>query len=42
MLSMQIKVTAEERERIKLDAHRHNMNVSEYVRWLIQKEREKK
>lgn len=29
----------EERDQIKRDAHQHNMNVSEYIRWLIEKER---
>ncbi len=30
----------EERDQIKRDAHQHNMNVSEYIRWLIEEERE--
>ncbi len=33
------KVQEGERERIKKDAHRHEMNISEYIRWLIEKER---
>lgn len=33
--------TAEEIERLQADAYAHGMNVSEYVRWLIEKEREK-
>ncbi len=32
-------VDEEERDQIKRDAHQHNMNVSEYIRWLIEKER---
>lgn len=41
LVSMQIKVEPEEREQIRHDAHQHDMNVSEYVRWLIEKERNK-
>ena len=33
------KVKEGERERIKKDAHRHEMNISEYLRWLIDKQR---
>ena len=33
------KVKEGERERIKNDAHAHRMNISEYIRWLIEKER---
>lgn len=33
------KVKEGERERIKKDAHRHEMNISEYIRWLIEKQR---
>ena len=36
-----IKTSGEEREQLKHDAHQHDMNVSEYVRWLIEKERNK-
>lgn len=34
--------TKEEYEELKRDAHAHNMNVSEYIRYLVAKEREKK
>lgn len=34
-----IKLTEEENEQLKADAHAHGMNVSEYIRWLIEKER---
>ena len=33
------KVKEGERERIKKDAYRHEMNISEYLRWLIDKQR---
>ena len=33
------KVKDGERERIKKDAYRHEMNISEYLRWLIDKQR---
>lgn len=36
-----IKLTEDENKQLVLDAHAHNMNVSEYIRWLIAKEREK-
>ena len=36
-----IKLTEEENKQLKADAYAHGMNVSEYVRWLIEKEREK-
>lgn len=36
-----IKLTPEENELLKREAHQHEMNVSEYIRYLIQKEREK-
>ena len=32
----------EELDEIKRDAHAHNMNVSEYIRYLVAKEREKR
>lgn len=35
-----IKFTDEELTQLKKDAHKHEMNVSEYVRWLIEKERD--
>ncbi len=31
--------TPEEFEQLKNDAHRHEMNISEYIRWLIEKQR---
>lgn len=33
------KVKEGERDKIKKDAHRHEMNISEYLRWLIDKQR---
>ena len=35
------KVKEGERERIKKDAYRHEMNISEYLRFLVEKERER-
>ena len=37
----QILINISEKEHIllKKDAHNHEMNVSEYVRWLVRKER---
>lgn len=32
--------TQAEYEELKKDAHRHEMNVSDYLRWLIETERE--
>ena len=32
----------EELEQIKRDAHAHNMNVSEYIRYLVAKERKER
>ena len=32
--------TQTEYEELKKDAHRHEMNVSDYLRWLIETERE--
>ena len=32
---------AEEKEKLKKDAYAHGMNVSEYIRWLAEKERKK-
>ena len=34
--------TNEEYEELKRDAHAHNMNVSEYIRYLVAKERKEK
>ena len=31
--------TREEYENLKNDAHAHRMNISEYLRWLIEKQR---
>lgn len=36
-----IKLTEEENKQLKADAYAHGMNVSEYIRWLIAREREK-
>ena len=33
------KVKEGERENLKNDAHAHKMNISEYFRWLIEKQR---
>ena len=33
------KVKDGEREKLKNDAHAHRMNISEYLRWLIDKQR---
>ena len=35
------KITEQERRQLKQDAHRHEMNKSEYIRFLVEKEREK-
>ena len=34
------KVKEGEREKLKNDAHAHRMNISEYLRFLIEKERQ--
>ena len=34
-----IKLTEDENKQLKMDAYAHGMNVSEYVRWLVEKER---
>lgn len=36
-----IKLTEDANKQLKADAYAHGMNVSEYVRWLIEKERER-
>ena len=36
------KVKEGEREKLKNDAHAHRMNISEYLRWLIDKQRKEK
>lgn len=35
------KITEQERQQLKQDAHKHEMNISEYLRWLIDKQRKK-
>jgi hypothetical protein len=35
------KVKEGEREKLKNDAHSHRMNISEYLRFLVEKERER-
>lgn len=35
-----VKLTPEENAKLRRDAHKHEMNVSEYIRYLIEKERE--
>ena len=35
------KVKDGEREKLKNDAHAHRMNISEYLRFLVEKERER-
>lgn len=37
-----IKLTEGENNKLKADAHAHGMNVSEYIRWLVEKERTEK
>ena len=34
-----VKATDEEKIQLRKDAHRHEMNISEYIRWLIDKQR---
>lgn len=34
-----VKLTLEEKAQLKREAHQHEMNVSEYIRYLIEKER---
>ena len=36
-----IKLTEDENKQLKLDAYAHGMNVSEYIRWLVEHERQK-
>lgn len=36
-----IKLTEDENKQLKKDAYAHGMNVSEYISWLVEKEREK-
>lgn len=35
-----IKLTEDENKQLKLDAYAHGMNVSQYIRWLVERERE--
>lgn len=37
-----VKLTEDENQQLKRDAYAHGMNVSEYIRWLIEKERNEK
>lgn len=37
-----LKLTEDENRQLKADAYSHGMNVSEYIRWLIEKERKQK
>ena len=39
MEQVNFKVKDEEREKLKNDAYAHRMNISEYLRWLIDKQR---
>ena len=34
-----VKLTEDENKQLKKDAYAHEMNVSEYLRWLIERER---
>ena len=34
-----LRTTDEEKAQLKKDAHRHEMNISEYLRWLVEKQR---
>lgn len=36
-----IKLTEDENKKLKKDAYAHEMNVSAYIRWLVEKERSK-
>lgn len=37
-----IKLTEDENNKLKADAYAHGMNVSEYIRWLVEKGRNEK
>lgn len=37
-----VKLTEDENQQLKHDAYAHGMNVSEYIRWLVEKERTEK
>lgn len=36
-----VKLTEDENQQLKRDAYAHGMNVSEYIRWLVEKESQK-
>lgn len=36
------KIAEDENKQLKLDAYAHGMNVSEYIRWLVEREREER
>lgn len=40
MVIVNIKMEPEEKMQLKKDAYQHEMTVSQYIRWLIAKERE--
>ncbi len=35
-----VKMDSKDKQQLKKDAHQHEMNVSEYIRYLVRKERE--
>lgn len=37
-----IKLTEEENTQLRKDAYAHEMNVTDYIKWLVKKEREEK
>ena len=39
MERVDFRVKEGEREKLKNDAHAHRMNISEYLRWIIDKQR---
>ncbi len=42
MKVVNVKMCEEEHAQLKRDAHKHEMNVSEYIRWLVENEHERK
>lgn len=40
LVQRKIYLSEDENKRLKKDAYAHEMNVSEYLRWLIERERE--
>lgn len=40
MIYFNFKLTPADKAQLKKDAYRHEMNISEYLRWLISKQRE--